>query len=57
MCVGHWDFVVMNPLCLMKYATTWQLTHGAQSDVAEDDDDEDDTAQHIRAGPGEKRER
>lgn len=32
-----------------------KLTNGTQSDVAKDDDDENKTANHISAAPGEKK--
>lgn len=31
-----------------------KLTHGTQSDVSEDDNDKDNTANHISAAPGNK---
>ena len=36
---------------LMNHLHCVKLTHGAQSNVTEDDDDEDDTANHVSAAP------
>ena len=43
-----------NETRLMKSEAMCQLTHGAQSDVTEDDDDEDNTAHNVSAAPGER---
>lgn len=53
-------------LCVMNLCVSWifvwcyrrrcvKLTNGTQSDVAKDDDDENKTANHISAAPGEKK--
>lgn len=40
---------------LMESRQKQGLTHSAKRDVAEDDDDEEHTAQHIRAAPATKK--
>lgn len=46
--------VIMEPVWCDDQRRRYQLTDGTQSNVAEDDDDENNTADHISAAPGER---
>lgn len=52
--------ILRAPLCVIMEPVwcdrrrRYQLTNGTQSNVAEDDDDENNTADHISAAPGER---